>query len=563
MDEAVHLPVGVYCWHTQRFWAYHHNPPVARLWCSVPLLFLGVTPPTGEYAYAPTRRSAEVAMSQDFESQHRHRYLAVFFAARCMGIALAVIGGCIAFSWARELYGDAAGLLALSLWTFSPFVLAHAGLVTPDMAVTVLGFAATYTFWRYLRQPTLDRAIGSGLLLGLAEAAKFIAVLLPPIWLALALVRFLSRGADIATRPSLRGALMHAGVITCTSLATLNTVYFWEGTGARLGDFDFRSRLLTRVVGTPPSQDVPLPRGNRFRGTWAHRLRVPFPEHYLLGFDDQLWDLDDAGFHKYLRGELRGPQQPGWLHYYVYGLLLKAPLGTLMLFGLAMAVLPRRRYRGECWTELTILLPIVAVIAALSMKTGLNSHIRYVLPVVPFAHLFGARAVTWCSDGRWWRTAIVLAAVLGNVCSVLRVHPHELTYFNELAGGPRGGIRELADSNLDWGQGLIALRDWLSEHARGESLHIAYFGMMDPTTAGIDSVPLDIDDPKRGLHAVSASLLAGLPLFTRDLSGRQAYYAEGALTRYQALTPVATPGYSIYVYRVGDEDLTRLREASP
>jgi len=34
------------------------------------------------------------------------------------------------------------------------------------------------------------------------------------------------------------------------------------------------------------------------------------------------------------------------------------------------------------------------------------------------------------------------------------VAPHYLAYFNELAGGPANGFKELADSNLDWGQDL-------------------------------------------------------------------------------------------------------------
>jgi hypothetical protein len=48
--------------------------------------------------------------------------------------------------------------------------------------------------------------------------------------------------------------------------------------------------------------------------------------------------------------------------------------------------------------------------------------------------------------------------------SVLRVHPNYLGYFNELAGGPSGGWRYLVDSNLDWGQDLRALKQWMDDH---------------------------------------------------------------------------------------------------
>ena len=49
---------------------------------------------------------------------------------------------------------------ALSLWTFSPNFLAHAGLMTTDLPSAVAGMAATYVFWRWLKQPLRDtRAI--------------------------------------------------------------------------------------------------------------------------------------------------------------------------------------------------------------------------------------------------------------------------------------------------------------------------------------------------------------------------------------------------------------------
>jgi len=36
------------------------------------------------------------------------------------------------------------------------------------------------------------------------------------------------------------------------------------------------------------------------------------------------------------------------------------------------------------------------------------------------------------------------------VISAATIFPHNLAYFNELAGGPEGGYNWLVDSNLDW-----------------------------------------------------------------------------------------------------------------
>jgi hypothetical protein len=42
---------------------------------------------------------------------------------------------------------------------------------------------------------------------------------------------------------------------------------------------------------------------------------------------------------------------------------------------------------------------------------------------------------------------------------IATAHPHELSFFNALAGGPGGGRRFFVDSNLDWGQDLLRLKD--------------------------------------------------------------------------------------------------------
>jgi hypothetical protein len=64
-------------------------------------------------------------------------------------------------------------------------------------------------------------------------------------------------------------------------------------------------------------------------------------------------------------------------------------------------------------------------------------------------------------------------------------HPNELAYFNALAGGPRGGRAILADSNLDWGQGLIRLAKLLKERSELADLTLFYFGNTSPNNYGI------------------------------------------------------------------------------
>lgn len=52
---------------------------------------------------------------------------------------------------------------------------------------------------------------------------------------------------------------------------------------------------------------------------------------------------------------------------------------------------------------------------------------------------------------------LVFGSLLATAASSLSVYPHQLAYFNELAGGPKSGYKHLLHSNLEWGQDLLFL----------------------------------------------------------------------------------------------------------
>jgi hypothetical protein len=53
-----------------------------------------------------------------------------------------------------------------------------------------------------------------------------------------------------------------------------------------------------------------------------------------------------------------------------------------------------------------------------------------------------------------------------------------------LAGGPNGGWRYLVDSNLDWGQDLGGLKQWMDEN-EVDHIWLSYFGEGRPDYYGI------------------------------------------------------------------------------
>jgi 4-amino-4-deoxy-L-arabinose transferase-like glycosyltransferase len=91
------------------------------------------------------------------------------------------------------------------------------------------------------------------------------------------------------------------------------------------------------------------------------------------------------------------------------------------------------------------------------------------------------------------RTLFPLLLLVWYCFESILIFPHDLAYFNELAGGPKGGVNWLVDSNLDWGQDLKRLKSYVDKH-RIESLKLFYFGMADPAYYGIKSKPLTLED---------------------------------------------------------------------
>ena len=113
------------------------------------------------------------------------------------------------------------------------------------------------------------------------------------------------------------------------------------------------------------------------------------------------------------------------------------------------------------------------------------------LPAFPFLFILISRVgKSFELDHR--SLAIVVTLALGwSIVSSLRVIPHRMSYFNELAGGPMGGHYHLGNSSADWGQDLLYLTKWYDRHPEARPLHPAYdLTIIHPRLAGIDWSPV-------------------------------------------------------------------------
>jgi hypothetical protein len=193
----------------------------------------------------------------------------------------------------------------------------------------------------------------------------------------------------------------------------------------------------------------------------------------------------------------------GWKAYYPVTILLKWPLLEVVLAvaGFASCLFGKIRAPG-----VLIMASFPAVYFGLAIFAHFNIGERHVLPLYPFALLFAGAVWQRFSHLRFG-TVLLVASLVLDAADVLRYAPDYLSYF-EIFVSPQTSYRLLADSNLDWGQGLLALRKYQVERPR-EKILFAYFGSVDPAVYGIDARPLNENERATGTVVVSATHLSG------------------------------------------------------
>ncbi len=487
VDEGLHIASGYSILRTGDFRLVEEHPPLVKLLEALPLLPVpGLQDPTtlttweSDIAVTDSVRLVRAAQELIYPYEPIDRLV---FAARVPVALLAVLLGAVVFRWAKDLGSWKGGLLALCLVAFDPNILAHAAVSGTDLGAACFITLSLFGLTRFLRHPTPARLIVAGVTLGLAQGTKLSALLLLPIVIGLGLAALPRQ-----KWPSILLLLLIAGLV-------LWGIYGLE-------------------VGSVPG--LPFP--------------VPAASHYIPWQRLQQHMAD--GHAAFLLGE---NSTQGWWYYFPVAFALKTPLPTLILLTVAALTSLRRhpladytyfaRWRTYVrrWGAL-ITFPTLYILT--SLLSNLNIGYRHLLPVLPCLFVtIGAliqRAAPTHQTAHGIRYALY-ASLVWLALGTLRISPHYLAYFNELAGGPDEGYRFLADSNTDWGQAYKNLARFQQERAIGP-VRLSAFIFYDPAIYGVEYEPLtpmrgDTPavfparfNPPPGEYVISATTLDGIPL---------------------------------------------------
>lgn len=534
-DEYWHLPIGLRMWKAGRFDDDVINPPPVRLWAAIPLALGGADP-------GDVNARLDVGDIGDaFWRNNSEKFRNWFFLGRLMVIPLMTATGLAIAVWSRTWYGDRVALVSVLLWVCCPTAIANASIVTHDLPLAAAWTLTLLSLVRFADQPSWRRAILFGLTLGLAPLAKLTGIILVPLTILLWFVlRWNTKQDAVASK---RVVLIQWVTALAVSLTVINSAYLFRGTGSSLSSLKldssrFQSLQQSAVGGVP----------------------IPLPRDLIAAFDRVARDLESK--HPiYLDGEWSDHPV---VRYYAAALSYKLPLSTLalVLIGLTGIGWPRP---GTHDRRHGIFLLIAALTLPVLASTSPNQiGVRYVLPALPMLCIFAGQSARWLDLARSpaqsrWLPRLVWAVVLAAPLS-LRFHPHHLAYFNLIAGGPAGGRWHLVDSNIDWGQDLYELKQYLDKQ-HVQDVGLAYFGTVPPVSIGTHSHRPPSAFPQPGWYAISANFLQGRPHVIRDSEGHRTAVGLEEFSYFRFFEPVTTIGYSIYVYRISQQDVARYAEA--
>jgi len=528
IDEFAHLPAGYYYWEMKDYKLYSKNPPLVKMISALPLLALK---PQFEH---DLNRFQNIGwrpwlFANDFMFRNQRDYLGIFEAGRAMIILLGMLLGLSLYLSARSRYGRAGAFISLTLFSFCPNMIAHSQMATVDTGASFFIFLAVLSLLWYLKKPGWARTALAGACLGLAQLAKFSTLSLLPIYLLAPFLLIWPFKKD-RSQPRLLGKrFAQIGLMVLVWVVMVSICYRGQELFVPTAEFKFASRWMNRM------QTVFRP------------LPAPFPRTYLRGLDGQLADMEQGEFANYLMGKwYQGISKK----YFLIALLVKVPVPVQVLFLAAFlpGVLPKK-YRLKFSAEEIFLLGLMAwILFIFSVRNSLQIGVRYLLPAFPIAFLFMGRLGKALANSKPWPRIAAAAMVLWLIVESLAVYPHYLSYFNEYAGGPKNGYKVLLDSNIDWGQDLPALAEFMKKNQISK-IDLCYFGHAWPGLYGVDYQILG-QGPSLKYTAISLQMLKGVGYFYYPMlfDGQGTVVKPELIKAYLNKKPVGSAGYSIWIF---------------
>ncbi|KKP99076.1 MAG: Tetratricopeptide repeat protein [Parcubacteria group bacterium GW2011_GWD2_38_12] len=580
MDESPHIAAGYSYLKYKDMRLNPEHPPLIKDIAALPLQFMDLKFPNDGKAWKENINDQWVLGSQ-FLYESGNNPDKIIFWGRIGPILIMLLLGFYIFKWTLEEFGDKTALMALTLYVFSPTILAHGRFVTTDIGATAGIFISIYYFVKFLRNKTPKFFILASLAFGFAILAKFSTFLLIPFLGLLALLYgYIQTDAPFKEKiwRSFKHGVMSVSIISAGFIFVVWPIYQWHtwnypaerqkaDTIFNLGSFG--NRLFADPIIW--MSDKPILR--------------PFAQ-YGHGFL-MVTQRATGGNTTYYLGEV---SSAGWKSYFLIVYLIKEPLAKhimilIAIYGfikLFIANTKRRHEEPSMFTALihwaknnyheVAMLGFIILYWLVTLRSNLNIGVRHIIPTFPFVYvLISAEINKWAilkneiidlskfpfkAIGNvigsylkiFSRYALIAILLFWYAIATIFTFPYFLAYFNELIGGPKNGYRYVVDSNLDWGQDLKRLTQYVEKN-KINKIGVEYFGGGSPRYYLGEKYDQwqSSKGPYHGYFAISATLL-------QNAHGKPApgfiMKPEDTYSWLKDKKPITTIGHSIFVYRL-------------
>jgi len=571
-DEMAHIGAGYSYLVKQDMRLNPEHPPLIKDLSALPLLSLNLNFPENDNSWL--QKDYPYWWHQfDFGNQLIYKINSnpeqIILYSRMPIILLLILLATAVFFWSRKIFGNKGGLLALFFLAFSPTILAHGRLVTTDVGIALAVVLSTYFWIKLLDNPKKMNIVLAGFFFALAMLIKFSAVLLIPFFGLITLAYAILFKKNI---------LKYIGIGLLAGLIAIILV-IWPFYHLHVQNLPLEQQIRdTRVI----LRDSVIPDYLAKTNIWLSGNQITRGlGHFLFGILMTI-NRSSTGNSTYFMGKM---SSQGFKRYFPIIYAIKEPLAFHLITIIALLFL--------AWSIIKILIPepveglkfqtkkcafdsaqaikyrliravkshfaeismflFILIYWAFSINSKLNIGLRHLLPIFPFTIILATGIFS-----KWLKppflklkTALIFGLIIWQAIGVIMVYPHFLSYFNELIGGPKNGYLYATDSNLDWGQDLKRLKEWVDGQP-AEKIYIDYFGggdldyYLDGKYVKWDSKNSPDELPENCFLAISLNQLQGGRAEPVNGYDQPTDYYRW-LDNYQ---PVAKIGYSIFVYYI-------------
>ena len=483
VDEDPHIGAGYSYIAGQTYQFNPEHPPLAKDLAGLALLPLGIN----SNFLATYNASHQGIVNDQWNFGRALIYnsgvdpITLIRLAKLPLILFFIFSGWLIYLWTKKTYNPRAALLAVFLFAFCPTIVAHARFVTTDVPALFGILFASYFFLKYLKEQNVGNFWLASSSFGVALLTKFSAFLLIPYFLLLALVWAWSQHHEYF-RPIVRLVTKTILIMVVGFVVIVGPVYqlhVYNYPPAQQKN-DTESLLKYYPISTLSSAII-----------WASDKPVLRPyAQWGLGMA-MVFQRAEGGKRTYFMGQL---SSKSFKAYFPVVYVLKEPIPFLILLlgaiwlGFKSWRKNREKFKNKIrdhFSVFTMLLWIFIYVAA-SINANLNIGIRHLIPIYGFVFVLVAGQIEAVISSRKWLRIFVFVFLGWYLAEFASVYPYYLTYYNEFARlrppwateGLVGGHNYAVDSNLDWGQDLWRLGDFVKTN-NIQKIYVDYFGWAD------------------------------------------------------------------------------------